>query len=60
MGKSLSILALVIKTLDGASAWRHGEDSSLTDLSTEGDQALKPTRATLVLVPSACKLISGN
>jgi hypothetical protein len=53
MGKSLSILALVIKTLDGANTWRLGEDSSLNELVEEGGQTLTPSRATLVLVPSA-------
>ena len=56
MGKSLSILALVIKTLDGANAWRQGEDSTLTELPHEGTEALTPARATLVLVPSALLL----
>ena len=53
MGKSLSILALVIKRLDEANAWRHGEDQSLNELIVEGEQTLSPSRATLILVPSA-------
>ncbi|KAJ9616537.1 hypothetical protein H2200_000256 [Cladophialophora chaetospira] len=56
MGKSLSILALVLKTLDGATAWQQREDSTLAELPVEGSQALTPTRATLVLVPSALLL----
>jgi SWI/SNF-related matrix-associated actin-dependent regulator of chromatin subfamily A3 len=57
MGKSLSILALVIRTMDGANAWRLGEDSNLKDLAVEGDKTPTPTRATLVLVPSARKTV---
>ena len=56
MGKSLSILALVMKTLDGANTWRLGEDASFSDLAVEDGQVLKPSRATLVLVPSALLL----
>ncbi|KIW70325.1 hypothetical protein, variant 1 [Phialophora macrospora] len=56
MGKSLSILALVTKTLDAAQAWQQGSDDALRGLSTERISELTPSRATLVLVPSALLL----
>jgi hypothetical protein len=54
MGKSLSILALVTKTLDAAQAWQQGSDDDLTGLGTERISEFTRSRATLVLVPSAC------
>ena len=52
MGKSLSILALVTKTLESAHAWKNDEAQSFLD---EMLLKLHPSRATLVLVPSACR-----
>jgi hypothetical protein len=51
MGKSLSILALVTKTLDSAEVWQHGEgeDHGVDDLPH-----LTRSRATLIFVPSGC------
>lgn len=54
MGKSLSILALIMKTLDGAHTWQCGDDTALADLRTDEGPELTPSRATLILVPSAC------
>lgn len=48
MGKSLSILALIAKTLDDGNEWAQQQ----TD-STEDKEALKHSRSTLVVVPSA-------
>jgi len=49
MGKSLSILALITKSMDGASQWAHKEHSNVsTDKPSE-----RRSQATLVLVPSA-------
>jgi len=50
MGKSLSILALITKTIESSQQWEHGENSHRDDSATTHQ---KPIRATLVLVPSA-------
>ena len=48
MGKSLSILALIAKTLDDGKEWAQQHNDS-----AEGKAALKHSRSTLVVVPSA-------
>ena len=49
MGKSLSILALITKTLDDGKEWAQQQNDS-----PEGEEALKYSRSTLVVVvPSA-------
>ena len=50
MGKSLSILALITKTIESSQQWEHGKNSHRDDSATTHQ---KPIRATLVLVPSA-------
>jgi SNF2 family DNA or RNA helicase len=57
MGKSLSVLALITKTLDSADAWQQGGDDTLADLIADSLSTLTPSRATLVLVPSARKCL---
>ena len=49
MGKSLSILALVTKTLDLASRWARENMSS----APAGDALEHRSQATLIIVPSA-------
>jgi SWI/SNF-related matrix-associated actin-dependent regulator of chromatin subfamily A3 len=52
MGKSLSILSLITKTLEHAHAWASNRSVSLSNETLVG----KPTsRATLVVVSSSCK-----
>jgi hypothetical protein len=52
MGKSLSILSLITKTLEDAHSWAANQNTSLPD----GISAMKRfSRATLVVVSSACK-----
>ncbi|KAK4194237.1 putative DNA repair protein RAD5B [Triangularia verruculosa] len=46
MGKSLSILALIAKTLDDSNDWAQQQNDS-----TEDKEALKHSRSTLVVVP---------
>lgn len=53
MGKSLSILALIMKTLDDGKEWVKQQENSAT--AEEG--ILKRSRSTLVIVPSARLLI---
>lgn len=53
MGKSLSILALIMKTLDDGREWVKQQENSAT--AEEG--ILKRSRSTLVIVPSARLLI---
>lgn len=53
LGKSLSILSLTMQTLDTARDWAEGE-------SDEGDQTLKFSRSTLVVVPSARKFATNT
>lgn len=48
MGKSLSILALIAKTLDDGNEWAQQHNDSAED-----KEALKHSRSTLVVVPSA-------
>ncbi|KAH7333142.1 putative helicase [Rhexocercosporidium sp. MPI-PUGE-AT-0058] len=50
MGKSLSILALITKTIESSENWGSGKDSEEDDCS---NLPQKPVRGTLVLVPSA-------
>ena len=50
MGKSLSILALIAKTLDDGKEWAQQQNDS-----AKGKAALKHSRSTLVVVPSARK-----
>ncbi|KAG4441877.1 hypothetical protein IFR05_002618 [Cadophora sp. M221] len=50
MGKSLSILALITKTIESSDQWGRGESSDADDRITVPQ---KPVRGTLVLVPSA-------
>ncbi len=49
MGKSLSILALITKSLDEASRWAHGQEFS----APAADALEHRSPATLVIVPSA-------
>jgi hypothetical protein len=56
MGKSLTILALVMKTLDDALTWTSSTDQRHEKLDYTA--ALMRCRATLVLVPSACKKLN--
>jgi SWI/SNF-related matrix-associated actin-dependent regulator of chromatin subfamily A3 len=51
MGKSLSTLALITKTLDDAADWVEEKKAN-----PEPHIRQKPCRATLVVVPSASKL----
>jgi SWI/SNF-related matrix-associated actin-dependent regulator of chromatin subfamily A3 len=53
MGKSLSILALITHTLDGADIW---VQQQLEDATEEDNSKHKPSRTTLIVVPSASKL----
>ncbi len=48
MGKSLSILALIAKTLDDGNEWAQQQKDNAED-----KDALKHSRSTLVVVPSA-------
>ena len=50
MGKSLSTLALITKTLDDAADWVEEKKAD-----PEPHSGLKPCKATLVVVPSASK-----
>jgi len=49
MGKSLSMLALITKTLESADLWAHGQNKDISESQT----TQKRSRATLVIVPSA-------
>jgi hypothetical protein len=53
MGKSLSILALIVKTLDDGKGWVQQQDNSISVA-----EPIKRSRATLVIVPSARLLFS--
>ncbi|KAK1241241.1 hypothetical protein MKX08_001215 [Trichoderma sp. CBMAI-0020] len=48
MGKTLSILALIVKTLDVATEWAQKQESSATV-----EEEIQRSRSTLVIVPSA-------
>jgi hypothetical protein len=48
MGKSLSILALIMKTLDDGRLWAQQQESSAID-----ESEIRRSRSTLVIVPSA-------
>ena len=48
MGKTLSILALIANTLDDGNEWAQQQNNS-----AEEKEALKHSRSTLVVVPSA-------
>lgn len=48
MGKSLSILALIAKTVDDGNEWAQQQKDGVED-----KEALKHSRSTLVVVPSA-------
>lgn len=52
MGKSLSILALIMKTLDDGKSWAQQQESSAT-----AEEEIQRSRSTLVIVPSARLLI---
>lgn len=52
MGKTLSILALIVKTLDIATEWAQKQESSATV-----EEETQRSRSTLVIVPSARLLI---
>jgi hypothetical protein len=52
MGKTLSILALIVKTLNIATEWVQKQDSSATV-----EEEVQRSRSTLVIVPSARLLI---
>lgn len=54
MGKSLSILALIMKTLDDGKQWAKQQEHSTTD-----EEEIQRSRSTLVIVPSARLLISS-
>jgi hypothetical protein len=51
MGKSLSILALITKSLENGSDWAHHEKSNFSADNTPE----RRSRATLIIVPSAGK-----
>jgi SWI/SNF-related matrix-associated actin-dependent regulator of chromatin subfamily A3 len=53
MGKSLSVLALITKTLEGAYNW---VNSQSVDTPDDSQSRQKLSRATLVIVPSASML----
>jgi SWI/SNF-related matrix-associated actin-dependent regulator of chromatin subfamily A3 len=55
MGKSLSTLALITKTLEDAHHWISPD---YMDTSDENQPRAKRSRATLVIVPSASKLLT--
>jgi SWI/SNF-related matrix-associated actin-dependent regulator of chromatin subfamily A3 len=55
MGKSLSILSLITKTLDDAHSWAENQSVSL---SNNVSAIKRPSPATLVVVSSACKFFS--
>ena len=55
MGKSLSTLALITKTLEDAHHWISPD---YMDTSDENQPRAKHSRATLVIVPSASKLLT--
>lgn len=48
MGKTLSILALITKTFDGADKWVASQD-----IPSDNQREQRRSRATLVIVPSA-------
>ena len=48
MGKSLSILALIMKTLDDSKLWAQQQNCN-----AEGKETHQRSRSTLVVVPSA-------
>lgn len=52
MGKTLSILSLIVKTLDVATEWAQKQESSATV-----EEEIQRSRSTLVIVPSARLLI---
>ena len=54
MGKSLSILALITRTLEVGKEWAQQQNDS-----SEGKEALKHSRSTLVVVPSALIRLSA-
>lgn len=56
MGKSLSILSLVIRTLETARDWASSQAESGTPMA----EPKKCSRATLVIVSSACKLVGHH
>lgn len=56
MGKSLSILSLIIKTLEDARDWASSQMPSETTV-VEPNRA---SRATLIIVSSACESLSPN
>ena len=52
MGKSLSILALIMKTLEDAQSWADNKNSCL---SSSASVTKRHSRATLVVASSACE-----
>jgi hypothetical protein len=54
MGKSLSILALIAKTIDEAREWAHTSNSGEQE-NDLGGRAVRRSRATLIVVSSACE-----
>lgn len=57
MGKSLSILALITKTLESSSDWVSPQRK---DIPTDDYAKQKHSRATLVIVPSASKVLNTS
>ncbi len=53
MGKSLSILALITKTMEDAFQWISKQSNGI--IPDGGHRRNSPSRATLVIVPSASK-----
>lgn len=50
MGKTLSMLTLIMKTLDDGKEWAKQQENG-----AKVDEAIKRSRSTLVIVPSARK-----
>jgi SWI/SNF-related matrix-associated actin-dependent regulator of chromatin subfamily A3 len=56
MGKSLSILSLVVKTSDLADEWLHGSQEGPNE---ELELSKTRSKATLIIVSSACELAAS-
>lgn len=52
MGKTLSMLTLIMKTLDNGKLWAEQQENG-----DRVDETIKRSRSTLVIVPSARKLL---
>lgn len=52
MGKTLSMLTLIMKTIDNGKEWAEQQETG-----AKVDEMVKRSRSTLVIVPSARKLL---